>query len=277
LVISNIPTPHSRSPKPALELARLRSSEISKAFLFLTHIIGYELLASHPGSQIRLAGCYAHARRKFEELHVQAPTSRTATAMGYFQRLFDLEDELRSLTDADRHAQRQVRCRPLVQEFKAWLDGQLDSLRPKDSLRSAIAYMTTRWESFERFLESDAIPLDNNASEQAVKHPKIGSKNWIFRGSPEGGRTAAAFYSLTATCRRLKLDPLAYIKDVFVRLPQCDPEKPSELEPLLPDNWLAEHPEAQLLGRVAESNNKAARKRASRVRQRKALTNANRR
>jgi transposase len=235
---------------------------------------GYEFLAPHTHGRIRLAGCHAHARRKFEELHALGPTESTATALGYFQRLFAIEEELRGLSDEERHEQRQLRSRPLLAEFKAWLDKQLETLRPKHDLRGAISYMTTRWESFERFLESGAVPLDNNASEQAVKNPVMGKKAWLFFGSPAGGNAAAVFFTLTATCRRLKIDPYAYLKDVFERLPQCDPEDPASLTPLLPDHWLAAHPESQIQIRVTQSNVKAARKRASRTRRRKALADA---
>jgi len=181
--------------------------------------IGYELLEASSEGRIQLAGCYSHARRKFEELHALAPTERTATALGYFQRLFDLEDLWRDLSDEARHQRRQAQARPLLEEFKHWLDEQLATLRPKHELRGAIQYMTTRWECFERFLQSGAIPIHNNASEQAVKNAVIGKKNWLFFGSEAGGAAAAVLYTLTATCRRLRIEPFAYLKDVCERLP----------------------------------------------------------
>jgi transposase/uncharacterized coiled-coil protein SlyX len=253
---------------PSAFFADFRGILVSDAY------IGYELLGSHRQGDIRLAGCYAHARRKFEELHALGPTERTATAMGYFQRLFDIEDELRELSDEARHAGRQLRSRPLLAAFKAWMDDQLETLRPKHDLRGAISYMTVRWECFERFLESGAIPIDNNASEQAVKNPVMGKKSWLFFGSPAGGHTAAVFYTLTATCRRLKIDPFAYLKDVFERLPLCDPEDAASLEPLLPDRWLADHPKCQLRTRAAESNAKSARRRTRRSGRRMARANS---
>ncbi len=120
--------------------------------------IGYERLGSHSQGQIRIADCYAYARRKFEELHALGPTKQTATAIGYFGRLFDLEDELRELSDEASHEQRQLRSRPLVKEFKRWMDEQLEVLRPEHDLRGAIRDMTTRGECLERFLQSGAIP-----------------------------------------------------------------------------------------------------------------------
>jgi len=255
---------------PAAFFANFSGILVSDAY------IGYELLSSHSEGRIRLAGCHVHARRKFEELHKLGPTEQTATAMGYFQRLFDIEDDLRELSDESRHEQRQLRSRPLVDEFKSWLDAQLETLRPKHALRGAIGYMTTRWECFERFLESGAIPIDNNASEQAVKNPVMGKKAWLFFGSVDGGAAAAVFYTLTATCRRLKIDPYAYLKDVFERLPQRDPDDPTSLTELLPDHWLAAHPASQLEVRVNESATKAKRQRAHRTRRRKALARAQR-
>ncbi len=121
-----------------------------------------------------------------------------------------------------------------------------------------------------------AIPIDNNASEQAVKNPVMGKKAWLFFGSAKGGAAAAVFYTLTATCRRLKIDPYAYLKDVFERLPQCEPDDPASLTELLPDRWLAAHPESQLEVRVSESSRKAKRQRAQRTRRRKALAGAQR-
>jgi len=238
--------------------------------------IGYELLESNSEGRIKIAGCHAHARRKFEQLHKLGPTRQTATAMGYFRRLFDIEDDLRELSDESRHEQRQLRSRPVLEEFKRWMDEQLEVLRPKHELRGAIAYMTSRWECFERFLQSGDIPMDNNASEQAVKNPVMGKKNWLFFGSPAGGAAAAVFYTLTSTCRRLKIDPYTYLKDVFERLPKCDLEDPTSLTALLPDHWLAAHPESLLATRVSESTKKAKRKRTARKRRRKAHAHSNR-
>lgn len=236
----------------------------------------YESLRDDSNGRIRLAGCHAHARRKFEELHHLGPTEKTATALGYFQRLFLIEDELKDLSSEDRHAERQLRSRPLLSEFKTWMDRQLAGLTPRHDLRGAIEYMTTRWKSFERFLESGDIPLSNNASEQAVKVAVMGRKAWLFFGSPQGGEAAAIFYTLTATCRRLQIDPLAYLSDLFERWPTCDPHDENSLAAFLPDRWLASHPEAKLAMREAESQQKSAKKRARHSHLRAALGRAER-
>lgn len=233
----------------------------------------YESLSKKSLDRLRLAGCHVHARRKFEELHTLGPTQATSTALGYFQRLFDMEDEWRELTSEQRHAERHKRTAPLMAEFKSWLDEQLTVLRPKHELRGAITYMTSRWHMFVRFLESGSIPIHNNSSEQAVKNPVMGKKGWLFFGSARGGEAASIFFSLTSTCRRLHIDPYAYLKDVFERFPRIDVTNTDELDRLLPDRWLAEHPESKLQMRVRESESKAQRKRNLRSRRRKMLRN----
>ena len=231
--------------------------------------ICYERLNEVTQGRILMACCHVHARRKFEELHKLGATTNTATALGYFQRLFALEDQLSQLSPEERHHQRQIHCRPLMVEFRAWLDETLATLRPKDALRGAISYMLKRWDCFTRFLESGLIPVDNNASERAVKLPVLGKKNWMFFGNDRGGETAATMYTLTSTCRDLKIDPQAYLTDVFQRLPMLDTSSVAALEPLLPDHWLAAHPESRLTRRVDEAADRAARKRQKRAERRK--------
>jgi hypothetical protein len=71
-----------------------------------------------------------------------------------------------------------------------------------------------------------------------MKQIAIGRKNWLFFGSPQGGKTAALLYSFTSTCRRLGVEPWAYLRDVLTRLPTTPPE---QLPELLPDRWHATH------------------------------------
>ena len=89
-----------------------------------------------------------------------------------------------------------------------------------------------------------SLTIDNNTAERTLKPVAIGRKNWLFVGSKQGGHRAAILFSLVQMCKRLEVEPWAYLKDLFGRLPMLG-EKPSveELDRLLPDNWLKEHPE----------------------------------
>jgi hypothetical protein len=80
------------------------------------------------------------------------------------------------------------------------------------------------------------LAIDNNVAEREMKRIAIGRKNWLFVGSPQGGRTAAVLVSFTSTCHRLGVEPWAYLQDVLTQLPTRSAE---HLDALLPDHWQA--------------------------------------
>lgn len=233
--------------------------------------ICYERLTKTTLGRINLASCLVHARRKFESIHDLGPTERTKTAMSFFQRLFDMEDQWLPRTSDERRTQRQLFARPLMDEFKQWLDVQNAKLRPKHPLRPAVNYMLNRWSHFTCFLTDGQVPTHNNASEQAVKLPVVGKKAWLFFGNSRGGETAAIFFTLIATCRKLHINPIAYLTDVFGRLPAMDVSNVAALETLLPDRWLQQNGHAVVPQRHSEAEQRAARKRKERLRRRRCV------
>lgn len=90
--------------------------------------------------------------------------------------------------------------------------------------------------------------------------------NWLFVGSDRGGETAAVLYTLVATCKRLRIDPFAYLRDVFQRLPQISTDQ--ELEDLLPDRWIQQHPKHRLVHREKQASQAKQRRRQRRARRR---------
>lgn len=227
----------------------------------------YERLALISEEILKVA-CWAHARRKFDEVHFVGPTLRTHTALGYFQRLYDIEDRGRELSDEQRHDLRRQEATPIVTKFHEWLLEQYDRELPKSKLRGAIGYMVNRWDAFERYLEHGAIPMDNNRTEASLKYAILGRKAWLFFGNERGGRAAANLFTLTKTCNRHRIDPYAYLRDVYTRLPTMSG---SALEALLPDRWIEEHPEHLIQERVAEANERARRTRTRRAARRQAV------
>jgi hypothetical protein len=182
--------------------------------------------------------------------------------------LYDIEDRARDMTDDERLALRQAESRPIVTGIKAWLDARNQDELPKSPLRAGINYLRNRWEAFVRFLEDGRIPIDNNRTEAVIKGPVMGKKAWLFFGNEQAGETAAVFYTLTMTCKRHNIDVQAYLLDVFRRIRTATP---AELESLLPDRWIQNHPEARVVQRVQESHAAAARKRQRRARRRSAV------
>jgi transposase len=212
------------------------------------------------------ASCWVHARRKFEACHHLGATKQTQTAMAYFRKLFDIEDLCRSSSDEARLAFRLEKSKPIVESFYQWLVNTRLRQLPKSKLAGAINYMLNRWESFTRFLESGAIPMDNNSAERALKYPILGRKAWLFFGNQTAGDTAAKLFTLTKTCNRLHIDPFEYLQDVYARLPTMSP---SELPSLLPDRWIEAHPEHLIAQRVYEAIDRAQRARERRAERRR--------
>jgi hypothetical protein len=206
-----------------------------------------------------------HGRRKFEACHHLGATRQTRTALSYFRKLFDIEDMYRPSSDEVRLAARQEKSKPIVEAFHEWLNTERLHQLPKSKLTGAINYMLNRWESFTRFLEAGAIPMDNNAAERALKYPILGRKAWLFFGNQTAGETAAKLFTLTKTCNRLRIDPFAYLQDLYVRLPTTSPE---ELPSLLPDRWIEDHPQHLIQQRVYEALDRAQRARERRAERR---------
>ncbi len=230
--------------------------------------ICYELVAAASGSRIIPVGCWAHARRKFEPLIVAGPHPRATWILGEIQKLYDIEDRARDMTDSQRLALRQAESRPIVTGVQAWLEERNRNELPKSPLREGVNYLRNRWEAFERFLEDGAIPIDNNRTEATIKGPVMGKKAWLFFGNENAGQTAAVLYTLTMSCKRHAIDVQAYLTDVLRRIRTANP---ADLESLLPDRWIAAHPKARLKQRVQESHAAAARKRQRRAQRRLAL------
>jgi len=235
-------------------------------YLLTDAYIAYERLGDL-GPDILNAYCWAHGRRKFEECHHLGATAQTHTALAFLRQLFDLEDLYRPLSDEQRLAARRETSLPIVEAFHDWLEKERAHQLPKSKLLGAINYMLNRWPSFTRFLEAGCIPLSNNVAERALKYPILGRKAWLFVGHHTAGETAAKLITLTKTCNRHHIDPLAYLQDVYARLPTMTPD---ELPLLLPERWLQDHPQHILPKRVQEAIERAQRAAEERAARRRA-------
>lgn len=186
--------------------------------------------------------------------------------MAYIQRLYDVEDQAAELSSADRLCLRRDQSAGILNEFHQWLQQQAAVVLPQSTLGEAINYTLNQWQSLNLFLEDGDLPLDNNRTEHALRQQVLGRVNWLFVGSGRGGETAAVLYTLVATCKRLRIDPFAYLRDVFTRLPEIATDKP--LEDLLPDRWIDGHPESRLVHRDKQASQAKERRRQRRTRRR---------
>jgi transposase len=214
---------------------------------------------------VKEVACWIHTRRYWYDC-IDSDEVRANTALGFIARLTQIESQLRELypvmnIQGERNfdaiaTARQQHSVPILNEFKSWLDEQMYGGRilPKSLIKSAFTYTLNQWAALCRFTEQGYLSMDNNAAERLVKYPAIGRNNYLFVGNERAGRNAAIFYSLVTSAKANGVEPFAWLKDVFTRLPYYregeafrqskagEPVTSEELDALLPDRWLKEHP-----------------------------------
>jgi transposase len=193
---------------------------------------------STSAARISEVACNAHARRKFFEARTSAALA-AHQALAYYRHLYDLEELAKDYSESQRLQMRQELAVPILKTFRQWLEGQRVDALPKSPLGEAVGYALNNWTALVRYTEAGFLAIDNNVAEREMKRVAIGRKNWLFVGSPQGGKTAAVLLSFTATCQRLGVEPWAYLQDVLTRLPTLTA---AEHAGLLPDRWQAAQP-----------------------------------
>lgn len=198
---------------------------------------GYDEIYKDAERGVTEVACWAHARRKFFEAQ-SSDIMRSMVVLAYIHLLYAVEREAREgqLDAAARLALRQARSRPLLDDLKAYLERERPQVLPKSPIAQAIAYTLSNWEALARYTEDGDLEIDNNGAERSLRGVAVGRRNWTFFGSDNGGHTAAVLGSLIATAKRHRIDPFAYLRDVFARI-SAHPR--NRLEQLLPDQWLA--------------------------------------
>ena len=157
---------------------------------------------------ISLAGCWAHVFRKFEEAAPNHPEANLA--MKWIGELYDIDESAGG--DLGKIAElRRTKSAEVLETMKTWLWSQasLKSL----SIGNASAYVIANWDRLKRFLEDARIPLDNNATERAIRGPVVGRRNHFGSKSQRGTEVAAVFYSLIETAKLCGVDPTRYLRE----------------------------------------------------------------
>lgn len=174
---------------------------------------GYSVYESLRKQQrgILLAHCWAHVRRKFLEVEELQPGSCTEM-LDLIGVLFDVERRAReaACTSEELLAMRQAASRPVVDRIHQWALTQ--RALPQSPLGKAIAYMGGLWKGLCSFLERADIPVDNNATERALRGIVIGRKNHYGSRSQRGTEVAALFYTVIETCKLRDADPYDYLR-----------------------------------------------------------------
>ena len=159
------------------------------------------------------SGCNAHGLRKFRDDADKAPLL-ASRALAFIRRLYEVEAKARSekLTGAALLALRRREALPVAQNFRAWIDTNLDRLLPKNPVRKAMQYYINHWDALTRYLSDAHVPIDNNWSERALRKVALIRNNSLFAGGEEGARRLCAVLTLVQTCRLIDVDPCAYLE-----------------------------------------------------------------
>ena len=202
--------------------------------------------------QIELNGCWAHVRRYFLKAYESSHPAEGAEFLNLIRELYKIESELiDSVLPSDATTEQRAealrkdnawrtkvrgeKSMPVLDRIRTRIDELLPGTPPDDKLGKALRYTNGIWDRLIAYAKDGRLPIDNNPAEQMIRPIAIGRNNWLFFGSERGGRAAANLMSLIATCKRAKVEPFAYLCDVFRRLPLA--KTPEQIRALLPDIW----------------------------------------
>jgi transposase len=212
-------------------------------FRGLLQVDGYagfaRLVTSATEGAPRLAFCWAHARRKFYDIHVATKSPLAQEALTQIAALYAIEAEIRGQPAEQRQFVRRQRSRPLVEAMHGWLHRQLDRLSGRSALAQAIRYALNHWKGLILFLDDGRLELDTNIVERAMRPVALGRKNALFAGADSGAHNWSIIATLIQSAKLHEVEPLAWLADVLQRIVSGQTKR-NQLHTLLPWNWKAE-------------------------------------
>ena len=220
----------NRKPKNAEEFL-----EDFKGWLHADGYSGYHRLPEN----IRVVGCWAHLRRKFDEAVNALPKEQQVgctalEGLQYCNILFAIEKELADLPPEERYIQRLARSKPVMDALLAW--AERTNAAPKSALGKAIYYLKEQWPYLIRVLEDGRLELSNNLAERSIKPFVIGRKNFLFANTPWGAQGSAVIYSMIEAAKESGLDPYRYLTWLLTNAPILAARDDSWADKFLPAN-----------------------------------------
>lgn len=212
----------------------------TKGFLVSDGYTGYNKVTTPEGRE--RVGCIAHLRRRFFDALPSAPQARQA--LDLILEVYRVERaaaELNVFGTPQHLALRREKSRQAMDDLHAWLVAEQPKHLPKGPLGEAIGYALNQWRPLTRFLDDARLPVDNNASERALRPAALGRKNYLFVGNDHAGQNIAGLYALIATCEVNGVNPFEYLADV---LPRLATHPVSRIDELLPHRWTPAQPAA---------------------------------
>jgi transposase len=216
-------SPDRRGEHPRQHLKNFKGALQADAYSGFHHL--YE------GGAIYEVACWAHARRKFHDIHVVHASPITTEAIHRIGALYGIEEEVRGKPAELRREIRQARAKPLLDDLRSWMEKSLRQLSAKSETAGAIRYALAHWRALTRYVDDGLLEIDNSAAERALRAIALGRKNYLFCGSNSGGERAAAIYSLVGTAKLNGLDPELYLRTVLAQIAEHPVNHIDELLP----------------------------------------------
>ena len=222
-----------------------RGSRSEKTALVLLH--GFNGAIQSDGYQVYnrfevldgklMLGCWAHARRKFDEALVENKKLATE-ALLQIQSLYAIEREADEMgaTVEQRGELRRTKAYPLLVTFEKWLYDNYTTLLPQSRTAKAISYTYSIFPKLSRYHLNGRYRLDNNLVENAIRPLAIGRKNYLFCGNSDAAIRAAMVYSLIGSCKAAGVNPAEWLEDVLSKIYSYTKEN-RNIEELLPHLW----------------------------------------
>jgi len=203
-------------------------------FLQVDGYSGYNAICKRDG--ITRIGCWAHARRKFDEAIKASKNPKKASvakrALKYIRSLHNVEDECEGKFLDEIVKIRQEKSVPILNAMREWLNEALDQVPPKTLTGQALGYLDGQWPTLIPYVTDGRLSMTNNFAENAIRPFVIGRKGWLFSSTVEGARASAILYSLVITAKANGLDPFKYMSYVLKEIPKINAVE--DYERLLP-------------------------------------------
>ena len=195
----------------------------------------YSSMAKEDPTRFKPCGCMAHARRKLVDALDHQPTQAQWLVVE-MRKLYLIERHAReeAMTAEQRQGLRAKLATPILAAMKTRMEELRPTVLPQSPLGKAVNYALAEWEPLNRYLEDGRLEIDNNLTENALRPSCVGKKKNHFFGHPEAGWRSAVIYSVIVSCRRRKIDPWIYLRDLMRRLPAA---KNHEIPDLVPARW----------------------------------------
>ena len=196
---------------------------------------------------LKIAGCWSHARRHFANVtkalgKEKAKGTLAEEALKRIAAIYKLENELQHLRAEERKQQRQLKIKPHVDAFFAWVKLHLLEVLPKSETAKGFTYYINQEKYLRVFLDDGNVPFDNNAAELAIRSFCIGKANWHLIDTIEGAKASAIIYSIAETAKANRLKPYNYFEHLPTEIPKHMDDKGLDfLDDLLP--WSEKLPE----------------------------------